>query len=112
MSLAGIYNVPTNEENLAQWAFSHMAHHRDIIRVVYELTTIALPEYILDPFNPLDRTNWEYTHQVMHQQMNLLIGVEGNDLLGLDWSDENKRAAWIQLNASEHRQIGDILGLG
>lgn len=112
MSVAAIFNVPTTEENFAQWAFAHMAHHRDIIRVIYEVTGVALPEYILDPFNPFERTNWEYTHQVMHQQMNALIGVEGNDLLSVDWADENKRAAWIMLNASEHRQIGDFLGLG
>lgn len=112
MSLAALFNIPTNESNLQQWSFAHMAHHRDIVRVIYEQTGIALPEYLLDPFDPANRANWDYTHQVMHQQMNLLIGVQGNDLLGLDWEDENKRAAWILLNGSEHRQVGDFLGLG
>lgn len=112
MSLAAIFNVPNSPETLSQWAFAHMAHHRDIIRVIYENYQVALPEYVMDPFDPSKRSNWEYTHQVMHQQMNTIIGIAGNDLLGLDWADQNKRSAWIQLNASEHRQVGDFLGLG
>lgn len=112
MSLAAIFNVPVDRETLAQWSFAHAAHHRDIIRVIYEISGIALPEYLLDPFDPAGKTNWEYTHQVMHTQMNAILGVAGNDLLSLDWADENKRAAWVLLCASEHRQVGDILGLG
>lgn len=112
MSLAAIFNVPDSPESLAQWSFAHMAHHRDIIRVIYEISGIALPEYLLDPFDPTKQSNWNYTHQVMHQQMNLLAGVEGNSLIEVDWADDNNRAAWILLNASEHRQVGDVLGLG
>lgn len=112
MSVAGIFNVPTDENTLNEWAFSHMASHRDIIRVIYQVLKVALPEYSLDPVNPNNTGVWERQHQQMHQEMNTLLGTSGFNLLGLDWHDENKLAAWIQLNAVEHRQVSDLLRLG
>lgn len=115
MSVAALFNVPTTDEQIQQWAFAHMAHHRDIIRVIYQDFSIALPEYALDPITPNqagEEYNWERLHQTMHSQMDAILGIAPYNLLGLDWSNENKLAAWIQLNASEHRQAGDILGLG
>lgn len=112
MSVAAIFNVPHDENSLNEWAFSHMASHRDIIRVIYQLSGIALPEYSLDPVDPSDSGVWQRQHQEMHQQMNALLGTSGFNLLGLDWRDENKLAAWIQLDAIEHRQVSDLLQLG
>lgn len=115
MSLAALFNVPGTPDQLDAWAFAHMAHHRDILRVIYEQTGVALPEYALDPIASAtkpDASDWERLHQTMHAQMNTLLGIAGNNLLGVDWRNENRLAAWIQLNASEHRQAGNLLGLG
>lgn len=112
MSLASLYNIPVDDPTLSQWAFNHMANHRDIVRIIYELTGIALPEFILDPFDTSDFKTWSYGHQEMHRQMNEILGIDGNDLLQVEWQDENQRASWILLQASEHRQACDLLGLG
>ena len=112
MSIAALFNVPRNRQEIDQWAFAHIANHRDIIRVIYQVLGEALPEYALDPIDVSDTGTWERLHQVMHQQMNFLLGLEGFDLLGIDWEDENKLAAWIQINAVEHRQASDLLRLG
>lgn len=115
MPVAAIFNVPKTEAEVNDWAFAHMAHHRDIIRVIYERVGIALPEYALDPIAPNsggDSFDWERLHQTMHTQMDALLGIAPLNLLGLDWRNENRLSAWIQLNAQEHRQAGDILRLG
>ena len=115
MAVAALYNVPTTPEQLENWSFAHMAHHRDIIRVIYERTGVALPEYALDPIGVNvggSAFNWERLHQEMHAQMDLILDIAPYNLLGVDWRNENRLAAWILLNASEHRQAGDILGLG
>lgn len=112
MAVAAVFNVPVDDVSLAQWSFAHMANHRDILLAIYNNFHIALPEYALDPFDPTDETNWEYLHQQMHDQMNAVCGVEGNNLLLVDWQDENARAGWIQLNATEHRQVSDFLSVG
>lgn len=109
MALASLFNVPSTDTERAQWAFAHMAHHRDINRRLYELTLVALPEFILDPINIDDTGSWEYQHQQMHNDENQLLGIDGFDLTGLDWKNQNELAGWVYLNAQEHRQASDIL---
>lgn len=110
--LADLYNVPSNDEERAFWAFAHMAHHRDINRRIYELVKIALPEYILDQINPDDVGTWEYQHQLMHDAQNSLLNIDGQDLTGVDWKNNNELSAWILLNANEHYQASNILEIG
>jgi hypothetical protein len=112
MSVAGIFNVPRTPEELNEWSFAHLANHLDIIRVLYQIFNVALPEYALDPVNPNDSGTWDRQHQQMHNDMNSLLGIAGFNLLGVEWNDENKLSAWIQLNAVEHRTASDILRLG
>jgi hypothetical protein len=111
-AIASLYNVPQSDESLKQWAFVHMAHHRDIIRTIYELLKVALPEYQLDPIDPKDTGVWDYQHQVMHQQMDAVLGIAGNDLTGVQWTNPNELAGWIFLNSSEHQQAANILEIG
>jgi hypothetical protein len=110
--IADLYNIPSTDEERAAWSFAHAAHHRDIIRVIYQLVKIALPEYLLDPIDPNDTGNWEYLHQTMHDNQNNILGIVGQDLTEIDWKDSNKLAAWIWLNASEHYQAAAILEIG
>ena len=110
--LASLANVPSTDEERAQWAFAHMAHHRDINFKIYNLIKVALPEYSLDPIDPNDTSTWEYQHQLMHDQQNTLLGISGQDLTGVDWKDQRILAAWVQLNVNEHFQASDILEIG
>lgn len=111
MALASLYNVPSTDTERSQWAFAHMAHHRDINRKIYELLAIALPEFILDPINPAETGTWEYQHQEMHNNQNSILGIAGFDLSELDWANQNELAGWVYLNALEHKQASDILEL-
>lgn len=110
--LADLYNVPGTDEERAQWSFAHMAHHRDINLAIYNLIKVALPEYILDPINLNDTGTWEYQHQLMHDNQNQLLGIQGQDLTDIDWKNQNLLNAWTFLNASEHYQASQILEIG
>lgn len=111
-AVADLYNVPSNDAERAQWAFAHMAHHRDINRRIYELVQISLPEYILDQINVDDTGFWEYQHQLMHDNFTALLGISGYDLSSIDWKNQNELAGWIFLNAQNHIQAADILEIG
>lgn len=111
-AVASLYNVPGSDAERAIWSSVHMAHHRDINRRIYELIGVALPEYLIDPID-VDQTGpWDDMHQTMHQDFDFLLGISGFDLLGVDWKDQDLLAAWIFLNAAEHHQAADILGIG
>lgn len=109
MALANLANVPSSREAMAQWSFSHAAHHRDVIRVIYQMTGENLPEYVLDPFNFSD--TFDDQHQTMHNDVNRILGIGGRDLTEVDWKDEGQRTAWIWLNFQEHYQWAGILGV-
>jgi len=111
MGLASIFNVPTDQATTDEWAFSHMAHHRDINRKIFEIHGIEIPEYVLDPFNPNDTGTFGYQHQEMHNYQNAVLGIAGNDLVDVSWRNEEERASWIQLNAIEHLQANQVLGI-
>lgn len=111
MGLASIANVPVDPPTMNEWAFSHMAHHRDVIRAIREQNKIILAEYSLDPLDPNDLGTWGYQHQIMHNQVNAILSVAGNDLVDVSWKDEGERASWIQLNQAEHIQWNRILGV-
>lgn len=111
-AIAAIYNVPGRRDDLLSWSFAHAAHHHDIVRRIYELAGTRLDEFVLDPFNPDRPGVWLYQHQQMHRQMDSILGISSYNLLEADFKDQNELAGWIWLNADEHYQAANILGLG
>ena len=111
MGLASLANTPYDEDSLSQFSFAHMAHHRDIIRRIRELFSVELVEFSIDPFNPENAAVFGYQHQQMHNQMNSVLGISGNDLIEINWQDKGEREGWVFLNFSEHVQAGNKLGV-
>lgn len=112
-AIAGLFNVPSTQQELDTWAFCHAAHHRDINRRLQELLpSVRITEYILDPMDPQNLSVWLDQHQQLHQQTDSLLGIASNDLLDVNWEDQNERAGWIFLNSSEHYQAANILQIG
>ena len=112
MAIANIANIPENWETLQEWSFAHMAHHRDLNAYILRTKGINLPLYPIDPMNPDDMGTFGYQHQVMHNNQNSVLGIDGQDLLDVDWSDQTQRATWIFLNMNEHLQASQITGVG
>ena len=114
-SVATLFEVPTTPQVFALWNSAHVAHHRDINRVIYQNFKLALPEYMLDPLNPLDESalnNWLYLHQAMHANQDQVLGIVGYDLTDVDWTDRQVLEFWIQEHANEHYQAANILEIG
>lgn len=111
MAIADLYNVPADDRSMAQWSFAHMAHHRDMIRVVLQMLNIQLDEFILDPVNLADPVQFLDQHQTMHDQLNALFGISGFDLTQLNWADQRQRSGWIWQNAQLHLQEATATGM-
>ncbi len=114
MAIAALQNIPGTPEELAIWAFAHQAHHLDIINHIYDLLQIAMPQYVLDPFDPNNPSQmgvWAYQHQIMHDNQNFILGIEGSSLVEVDWQDQENLGSWIQTNFAEHLQAANTLGV-
>ena len=111
MGLAALYNVPTDIESLMTWSFSHADHHVNIIRFVQAQKNVSLTPYVLDPVDPNNMELWQYQHQIMHNQMNEVLGIVGQSLIGVDWKDPEALSQFIDDNASEHLQANAKLGI-
>lgn len=109
--IAGLFNVPISDAELDTWASVHARHHVDINRLIYQITKLSLPEFVLEPIDRDNTNTWEEQHQIMHQNQNALLGIEGYDLSSVDFNDRDNLTAWIQLNAIEHREAEDLLRL-
>lgn len=112
MAVADIANIPADWTSLQVWSFAHMAHHRDLISHVLASKNVALTLYPLDPINPGDLGSFAYQHQLMHTDINNILGIVGNDLLDIDWQNDAARAEWIWLNMQEHLQYAQKTGVG
>jgi hypothetical protein len=112
VSIAALYNIPASPEQLAQWSFVNAAAHADIVRLIFQITGQQLDSFVLDPFDPSAMETWAYQHQIMHQQMDAVLGISGYDLLDVDFTNQGILAGWVQSHASEHVQAANILGVG
>ena len=112
MAVAEFAQAPEDAADLQRWSFAHASHHVDIIRVVSEQFGKRLDNWILDPFDPNDVTAWIYFHQVMHNQFNQVLNLQGQDLTDLDWSNIDNVTDWVYTNSNEHQQAAAILGIG
>lgn len=111
MSIAALLNVPTNRDEMDIWAFTHLAHHRDVNARIFLATGINIEQFPLDPIDPDNPGQWEYHHQDMHSAVNSVLRLSGFDLTNINWKNPGELSGWIQSNSLEHRQWADILGV-
>ena len=112
MGLPLIYAQPSTADDWSAWAFNHAANHYDWISMAALQKNQLLTQFCLDPMDPNDLGMWLYSHQIMHNQINAVLGFSGFDLLSLDWQDKDEFAEWCLLNGDEHSKISAALGIG
>ena len=71
----------------------------------------ALTTYQLSPVDPQALGMWLYTHSTMHDQINLVLGRTGLNLLTYDFQDPDQFQEFLQANGDEHVQINSLLGI-
>ena len=112
MALPYIYTKPESDDDWKAWAWNHASNHYDILQAAFVSKGQNLNQYILDPLDKNNLGTWLYQHQDTHNQINKLLGLQGNDLLNLDWRDPDQFSEWLRLNGDEHVRINTALGIG
>lgn len=109
MTFASLYNSPSAPLDRVVWSFANSDHHLQIINAILIQKNTELARYLIDPIPNADLPGWLRTHQTMHNDMNSVLAIQGNDLSDVDFNNPDQLSAWLFLHASEHRQAADIL---
>lgn len=111
MSINSLLNVPKTAQDWAAWSFAHKDHHSAIRQAIFRKTNGAdnLAEYELDPINFESVKEWLARNQQSHDDFNLVLGLEGTDLEGLDVEDKGQLATWVMTHWQEHQNAAAAL---
>ena len=110
MSLLQISTAPRTPAEWLEWSFSHQANHQDTARVVFKTKGVRVNVPPLDPIE--QTTSWLYNHQQLHADVNKALGIQGQNLLLVDWSDEESVLDWVLANFDDHQRQCTVLNLG
>lgn len=110
MSLANLFNIPGDQQDLLTFSFSNMDQHRQIVSAIGSSRGVRLSLYELDPIPHVDVATWLIIHQQAHVDFTTTLGIAGVDLTAVDFRDPEQMASWIRLHADEHQQAAAKLG--
>ena len=111
MSLAQLILPPPTVTGFDEWGFAHFQHHLAIISAIAQQKQIRLPVQQIWPVSLRNVETWLEAHQFMHNEMNAVLKVQGNDLSTFDWRDDKQREGFFYLNFQEHRSCAQNVGL-
>lgn len=111
MPLPFILNIPQEDTGWDQWAYWHDRDHIEIHDAIFKLKGINLPIYVIYPVDRQGFQGWLERHQQYHNDMNGVLGLNGDDLTGLDPNKAAELQAWLWLNFSEHQNARTNLAI-
>jgi hypothetical protein len=110
--LANLLNLPKTADDFAFWSFNHRDSHKRIIEAIQKDVGVILVEYDIDPVNFQAIDQWLLRNQEYHNDMNGILQLQGSDLTGVDFSNQDSFANWILLHWLEHSDAEFKLGIG
>ena len=99
--LANCLSVPNNQ---AEWDIFSFNNRDEIDRInaaVLAQYQVSLPTYDVDPINFNDIYTFLLNNSQAHIAFNSVLGLQSQDLLGVDLKDIKQRSSWIFLNYQE-----------
>lgn len=103
MATNSLLNTPKNSQEWTVWSFNNKQENTRIRQAIFSQSngSINLPEYVLDPIDFNDESNFLSRNQQAHDDFNGALGLNGVDLEGVDLSDSKQLQSWIFLVWSE-----------
>lgn len=93
------------------WTLHHSEDHKEIIQAIQAQKGISLTQYQIEPYNKHDEGGWLLRHQALHDDMNGVLGLAGNDLQNIDISTEDGRKEMELMHFREHQNARQALGI-
>lgn len=110
--LAALLNIPKTEQDWDIWSLSNYDAVNQVNGAILRIYGVNLPQYQLQPIPFNDINSWLNNNQQAHFAFTSVLRQQANDLLGVDFKDENQKEAWIYLNYKELQDACMKLGIG
>lgn len=113
MGLENLRSSVANQKDWDIWLFSHWNDSLQIIQAIQKLNHPMVVRTI-DRVDPNDRQAlqvWLEQEQDTHNDFNDFLGLEGVDLLGLDFRDKLAIEQWQYHEYQEHYAARTALGI-
>lgn len=111
MSLAAVLYPPPTKQGWREWSFANFNHHQAIDAAIVDVLGVAAQHYRIWPVDESNFDDWLEQHQLSHSLYNQILGIDGQDLTGLDLKDKNKREGWFFIHYIQHQAAAQILKL-
>jgi hypothetical protein len=109
--LAAVINPNPEDTDFSAWVWNHYQDHLEIIQGIEKEGGGNLELLEIDQLNIQDVQSWLERHQQMHNDMNAVLRLQGNDLTAVDLRDAGQRQAWMWLNFREHFNARSALAI-
>ena len=109
MPLPFLFDITANDASLEQFFFWNAQDHIEIRQAIQAQHGTNLFARVLDPVDREAIDLWLELHQQTHNDINSVLGLNGNDLSDIDFSIPSKVREWINLHAQEHQAMRQAL---
>ena len=119
MSLPNILIVPPSKDGWTQFWFDNWIEHQEICQKIQAKTNTATPPapnngtnntvYVITPWVDEDANGILQRHQEYHDDMNLALKLQGQDLSVIDFDNPASVRGWVWNHYQEHLAVHEQL---
>ena len=110
--LASLLNVPQSEADWSRWSYNNYDCLNQIRDAIATQKGVALNAYQVEPIDFDDLETWLDNNQQAHNDFNATLGLNGSDLLHVDFKDPNQLQSWVYLSYQECSAACQTLKIG
>jgi len=110
--LAGLLNIPHQDEEWKWFAWQHRLSHDRIRQAIKAQYKVDLTDYEIEPLDSNNLKDFLQNNASLHTDMNGILKLQGIDLFDTDLQKENERSSWIFYHFQEHFSAEAKLGIG
>jgi hypothetical protein len=104
-----LFDITASDASLEQFFFWNAQDHIEISQAIQAQKSVNLFQRVLDPVDKDAIDAWMELHQQSHNDINQVLGLSGNDLSDLDFSNHARVREWMNLHAQEHQAMRQTL---
>lgn len=115
MPLAQILYPPPTDQGWEEWLHNHVRQHEALIAALNETRgsslSIPIPIYPVDVKSKSQMQVFNRAHLDLHNEMNQLLGIPGQDISAPDFKDQKALDGWLYTHHSMHLSASQLCGL-